>query len=149
MNAGATLTIASGSPIAVSQNMTIAGTVSGAGSLRLVGSVMSDFGGGGTVGSLEIAKVGLAQARVLSNLSVSSLTLTSGDLFVSAFGSFTLTVNGDAQFQGGILTNGNAGVVDVAGNVTFSGTTVTDIAPDPLPWKLDLRRELRRRPRGR
>src|SRR5262249_5665035 len=59
-----------------------------------------------------------------------NLTVTSGDFRVSSGGIFTLTVTGNASFQGGLLdVSGNIGVVDVAGNVTFSGTSVSSTTP--------------------
>ena len=54
-----------------------------------------------------------------------NLTVTSGTLGVSINGGFTLSVSGNAQFQGGTLVQVNSGIVDVAGNVTFSGTSVS------------------------
>ena len=106
-------------------NLTVNGNLSASGTIVFDGASMSDVFTVASFPAMQIAKTGAAQVRVLSNLTVGSLTQTSGDLFVSAFGSFTLTVNGNAQFQGGVVPNGNAGIIDVAGDVTFSGTTVT------------------------
>ena len=84
-------------------------------------------------------------AALGSNVTVNgNLTQTSGTFQVSeTSGTFTIAVSGNAQFQGGTLVQFTSGIIDVAGNVTFSGTSVTASPDDPVRRQLGLRRRLR------
>ena len=59
-----------------------------------------------------------------------SFTLTSGGFFASVGAGQTLSVTGNALFQGGSLAvSGNTGTIDVGGSVTFAGTNATGQLP--------------------
>src|SRR5436853_6619317 len=129
VNAGATLTIASGFNLAVSASATVNGTIAGTGSLRLVGGTAANLSGAGNIATnLEVAKTGTS-VTLSSNVTAGSFTLTSGSFIASASSGQTLTVTGNALFQGGALGLINIGIIDVAGNVTFSGTSATGQLP--------------------
>ena len=127
VDVGATLTVASGSTLSVVQDATINGTIAGPGLLRFIGSNPSNCSGGGTFCSVEIAKLNGNTLQGGSNISIAgNLTLTSGGFFPGVGGFFTTTVSGNASMQAGTFGAFNgAGQLDVAGNVTFSGTSNT------------------------
>jgi hypothetical protein len=131
LTVGGTLTLAAGVTLSASANAVIAGSVAGAGALRLVGAAAVSLSGGGSLPNLEIAKTGTTTVTVGSDLSVAGdLTLTSGQFRVASMASDVVSVAGNALFQGGVLSvQASAGTLDVAGNVTFAGTTTTGTTP--------------------
>jgi hypothetical protein len=125
LNAGATLTIAPGFPLDVNLNMTANGTISGTGVLRFVGISFGDVTGASALPNLQVSKSPGATLAMTGAITVNgTLTHTSGIFVVGNFAPSVVTVTGAASFQGGSLTNFNTGTLDIAGNVTFSGTSV-------------------------
>ncbi len=132
VSAGATLTVVPASSLSVNQDMILTGTVTGNGTLRAVGSTLDGVISGVAAQSinLEVAKTAPRFFSLSSALTINgNLTVTSGTFRV-AFGFVTLTVNGNAQMNGGSLTPFNQGTLDVNGNVTFAGTVVAGACPN-------------------
>ena len=130
VNAGATLTIASGSPLACGRTALIDGTLAGPELLRMVGATAGQLRGAGAYANLELAKNAGVAVAVAANVAVNgNLTQTTGAFTVSNFFGQTISVSGNAVFQGGTLAAASLGTIDVAGHVTFSGTSVAAGAP--------------------
>ena len=131
LNAGATLTIAPSFPLAAARSVTFSGNITGGGLLRFVGNFAANAGGAGAIGaSIEIAKTLSGSVGVTSSWSVTGdLTHTSGAFLVAQNVSYVVNVSGNAAFQGGTLGVFATGTIEVAGDVTFSGTTVTGAVP--------------------
>ena len=134
VNAGATLTIPSGSQLDVGANPVVNGTIAGGGLLRFVSLIDAIWTGSGTIGAnVEVAKGATAALRLDSHVTVNgNLTLTSGLFYVSYQANYILSASGNAVLQGGSLTFANLGTLDIAGNVTFSGTLVSGATPTIL-----------------
>ena len=116
------------------QSNSVAGSLSGAGTMTGTGTLVLDGGGANISGpanlpSVQIAKIAGNQLGLNGNITVNGgLSLQSGT-FVVSFGTFTMTVNGNASFTGGTLTLNSLGTLDVNGNVTFAGAACSS-SPD-------------------
>ncbi len=117
---------------------TVAGgaLMSGALLMQPTGLVVLDGAGGmslrgGVYANLTIARSGIGDRVFLdSNVTVTgNLRLVQGLFRVAQNTNVTIAVGGDASFEGGALEVWNIGIVDVAGDVTFAGTTVSGSAP--------------------
>ena len=131
INSGATLSIAPSFPVSAGRNITLSGGIAGGGMLRAVTNLAANLSGNGTIGGdFEVAKTGTTQLMLVGNVAVNgNLTLTSGTLRLSNQPNQTMSVTGNAAMQGGVLEVFNVGILDVAGNLTFSGTTVAGTVP--------------------
>jgi hypothetical protein len=109
---------------------TVTGTLSATGTLVFdESSVQIAISSTAALPSVTIAKTGGSVARIAGNLAINgNLTQTSG-VFQVAQGNTTVSVAGNAHFQGGTLQTWAVGTLDVAGNVTFSGTDATGGVP--------------------
>jgi hypothetical protein len=128
--AGATLTVPGGT-LTVSQSLSRNGAagagvaaIVGGGTVRVSGYGSISGGAGLQLPNLEVAGIANGTYSMFSNIAVAgNLTLTSGKLTIG--GVAVVTVAGNAQFTGGTMpyvhANGTPGVIDVEGDVTFSG----------------------------
>jgi hypothetical protein len=108
--------------------LTANGSIS-AGTLVFDGPTGANVTATATLPNVQVSKTG-APLGFQGSLTVNgNLTLTAGTLQCSLGAGSVTTVSGDAHFQGGILTVFQTGTIDVAGDVTFSGATVTGTSP--------------------
>lgn len=122
---GASLTIESGAVVSIFGSLNAAGSVSGGGKIEFIGSQAATWSGSGSVPSVVVSKVG-AGLDVLSFTTIrGTLSLTGGQLRISTGSSATLVVQGNATFSAGTLVVSTNGTLDVNGDVTFAGTSVT------------------------
>jgi hypothetical protein len=131
--AGATLTVAPGSPLAVNRDLTQDGTLAGGGTVRFVSSQTSWFGGGGTMNvSIECAKGAGFDLRPFQSMTINgNLMATSGGLVIGISNGPQIFVSGSASMQGGTFSTFQpaTALLDVAGNLTFSGTLASGLVP--------------------
>ena len=115
----------------VLQNVVVDGVVTGGGRIRLVdqsfGTLTGHVSGSGTIGELEVAKSSNGIAQITTTLNLGNLIVSSGNLQTTVSG--LITVSGFAHFQGGMLSTVAFSIIDVAGDVTFSGTSATGVLP--------------------